>query len=280
MFNSLLTIFSYEFMQHALIAGTIAAILAGIVGYYVLIRQLAFAAHALGHIGFAGASGALLLSLTPMLGQFILTIFAALTMGLLGEKISKSDMAIGIILCFCLGLGSLFLYFYNGYAGGATIILFGNLLGVSKQDLYWMLFLMVASLFFLGLISKRLLFSSLEPELAEAKGISLFWMNMLFILIMAVAVTLTSQVVGIILVFTLLIGPAAISIQWTRRFWAGITTSVLLAVLIVWTGIYLSFVSDWPISFWISTIVFIFYSFTKLAVSQIHYLRFFNRFIP
>lgn len=270
MFNALWQAFSYDFIQHAFLAGTIAAILAGAVGYFVMMRQMAFAAHALGHIGFAGASGALLISLSPMLGQFILTLLAALAMGTLGEKISKNDMVIGIILSFCLGLGSLFLSLYNGYAGSATIILFGNLLGVSVTDLQWMGILMLFSLFFLGLIARRLLFASLEPELAEAKGISLFWTALLFILILAAAVTLASQVVGVILIFTLLVGPAAIAIQWTRRFWSGLLMSIVLAILIVWLGICLSFMTDWPVSFWISASIFLVYSFTKLARFQIH----------
>src|SRR5690348_629540 len=116
MTNALLTMFQYDFMQHAFLAGTLAAILAGVVGYFIIIRNLAFAAHALGHIGFAGASGALLLGVTPITGQLFLTILAALGIGALGDRIHKSDMVIGIILSFCLGLGSLFLHFYGGYA--------------------------------------------------------------------------------------------------------------------------------------------------------------------
>lgn len=256
MFNSITNLFAYEFMQHAFIAGTLAAILAGLVGYFVIIRNLSFAAHALGHIGFAGASGALLVGLAPITGQFILTVIAAVGMGILGERINRMDMAIGIILSFCLGLGTLFLFLYNGYAGQATIILFGNLLGVSNHDLNLMTWLIIISLVVMSIITKRLLFTSLEPVLAEAKGISLFWMSIIFVIILAVAVTLASQVVGVILVFTLLIGPAAIAIQWTQRFWTGISLSVLLAVVIVWLGISLSYYTDWPISFWISGLVF------------------------
>ena len=259
MVNLLLNLFEYDFMQDAFIAGTIAAILAGVVGYFVIIRNLSFAAHALGHIGFAGASGALLIGLTPIVGQFILTVIAAIGIGAFGDRISKSDMAIGIILSFCLGLGTLFLHFYQGYAGQASIILFGNLLGVSHQDIQFMFWLMILSLLAISIIAKRLLFTSLEPELAEAKGISLFWMAILFVIIMAIAVTLTSQVVGVILVFTLLIGPAAIAVQWSRHFWTGLSLSVLLAVLIVWIGITLSYFTDWPISFWISTLTFLLY---------------------
>lgn len=259
-----LNLFQFDFMQNAFIAGTFAAILAGAVGYFVILRNLAFAAHALGHIGFAGASGGLLIALTPLTGQFILTLFAAIGIGALGERISKSDMVIGIILSFCLGLGSLFLHLYNGYAGQATIILFGNLLGVSTHDLQIMFWLMLVSLIMMIVISKRLLFASLEPELAEAKGISLFWLSIIFMIILAVAVTLTSQVVGVILVFTLLIGPAAIAIQWTQHYWSGIILSIFLAVLIVWVGIILSYYTDWPISFWISALVFIIYLLNSL----------------
>jgi zinc/manganese transport system permease protein len=256
MINSFLSIFHYEFMQHAFIAGTLAAILAGIVGYFIILRNLSFAAHAFGHIGFAGASGALLLGVSPIIGQFVLTLLAAIGIGALGERISKSDIVIGIILSFCLGLGTLFLYLYGGYAGQAMIILFGNLLGVSNNDLQIMFWLMIVTLLALCLIARRLLFSSLEPELAEAKGVSQFWTSIIFVIIMSVTVTLASQVVGVILVFILAIGPAAIAIKWTQHFWTGITTSMVLAVIIVWIGILLSYFTDWPISFWISALVF------------------------
>jgi zinc/manganese transport system permease protein len=257
--NVLLSLFDYEFMRHAFFGGTLAAILSGVVGYFVIIRNLSFAAHALGHIGFAGASGALLLSLSPITGQLLLTVIAAIGIGALGNRISKNDMVIGVILSFCLGLGTLFLHFYGGYAGQAMIILFGNLLGVSTHDLKIMSILTIFSLIVIGIISKRLLFASVEPELAEAKGMSLFWISIVFVATMAIAVTLASQVVGVILVFTLVIGPSAIAIQWTQHFWTGMSLSVLLSVLIVWIGLILSYVSDWPISFWISTLVFILY---------------------
>lgn len=259
MLNSIAHIFDYEFMRFAFMAGTLAALLAGIVGYFVVIRNLVFAAHALGHIGFAGASGALLVGLSPISGQFILTMIAAFGMGALGSKISKNDMVIGIVLSFCLGLGTLFLHFYNGYAGQATVILFGNLLGVSVHDLWVMLVLTVVSLISVAVIARPLLFSSLESELAEAKGISLSRMAIVFIIIVAIAVVLASQVVGVILVFTLLIGPAAIALRWTERFWTGFGLSITLALIIVWLGITLSYLTDWPISFWISTLVFVAY---------------------
>lgn len=257
-------LFSYEFMRYAFISGTFAAILSGVVGYFVIARNLSFAAHALGHIGFAGASGALLLHVSPIIGQLFLSLIAAIGMGTLGNRITKNDMIIGIILSFCLGLGTLFLHFYGGYAGQAMIILFGNLFGVSYNDLILITLLTILCLLALSVITRKLLFASIEPELAEAKGLSLSFVSVGFVIIMATAVTLASQVVGVILVFTLIIGPAAIAIQWTERFWTGMSLSITLAILTVWISLVLSYLSDWPISFWISALVFVLYLLSSL----------------
>lgn len=258
-------ILAYDFMRNAFIAGTIAAILAGIVGYFVVIRRLAFAGHALGHIGFAGATGAIFIGMTPIVGQLGLTVLAACGMGLLGERINKSDIAIGVMLAFSLGLGTLFLHFYTAYAGQATAILFGDLLGVSTQAIKLITALTVLSLIALSIIARPLLFTSLEPELAEAKGISLPLIAVFNLIIIAVAVTIASQVVGVLLVFTLLIGPAAIAQQWTRHFWSGLTLSTVIAIMTVWLGIVLAWFTDWPISFWISAIIFVGYILSQIS---------------
>ncbi len=262
-------IFSYDFMRNAFMAGTIAAILAGIVGYFVVIRHLAFAGHALGHIGFAGATGAVLIGMMPILGQLCLTVLAAAGMGLFGERINKSDIAIGVMLAFSLGLGTLFLHFYTAYAGQATAILFGDLLGVSQQAIKLIIILTVLSIIALSIIARPLLFTSLEPELAEAKGISLPLIAVFNLIIIAVAVTIASQVVGVLLVFTLLIGPAAIAQQWTREFWSGLILSTIIAIITVWLGIILAWLTDWPISFWISAIIFAAYILSQIKTRWI-----------
>lgn len=250
----MIEMFNYDFMQNAFIAGTIAAVLAALVGYFIVIRNLAFAGHALSHISFAGAAGAGLFHLSPVNGQLLLTVLAALGMGSLGERIGKSDMVIGIVLAFSLGLGVLFLHLYQAYAGQAMAILFGDVLGVSHQLINTMLWFSIPCLVALGLIARPLLFASLAPELAEARGVSLPIISMLFLFIVAIAVTEVSQIVGVLLVFTLLVGPAAAAIHWTQNFWSGITLSMILAILIVWVGIILAYVTDWPTSFWISAL--------------------------
>lgn len=249
-------IFDYSFMRHAFIAGTLAAILAAITGYFMALRNLTFAGHALSHVGFAGAAAAGLVGLSPLTGQLLITILAAMGMGCLGERVRRNDFIIGIILALALGLGSLFLHFYNSYAGQATAILFGDILGVSTTALKIIAVLTVGCIAALAMIARPMLFASIETELAEAKGVPLMWLTTAFLIIMAIAVTLASQVVGVLLVFTLLVGPAAIALQWTRTFWSGIAITLLLAVGIVWLSIALTYLTDWPVSFWISCLVF------------------------
>jgi zinc/manganese transport system permease protein len=251
--------FSYDFMRNAFVAGTLAALVSAIMGYFMVLRSQAFASHALSHIGFAGAAGAGLIGLSPPAGQLGLTLIAAISMGAMGERIAKSDVAIGITLTFSLGLGILFLYFYANYAGRAMSILFGDLLSVSPALLKTMSIYSLVSISGLVIIAKPLLFATLEPELAEAKGVSLHLISILFLILVSIAITEASQVVGILLVFALLIGPAASAISCTQTFWSGLTVSVLLGLIIVWGGIFLTYYTNWPVSFWISTLSFIFY---------------------
>ncbi len=261
----ILSMFDYGFMQHAFIAGTLIAVLAGAVGYFIVLRNLAFASHALSHIGFAGATGAILLNLSPILGQLVITLLAAFGIGIAGNRINKGDLAIGIILAFSLGLGALFLHLNSHYAGQANIILFGNILSVSQQTLKFMFFLTAICLLILAIISRPLLFASLEPELAEAKGLPLTRLTIMLLLIMAIAVTLASQAVGVLLVFTLLIGPAAIATQWTKTFWPGLGLSIAISLGIIWLGLSLSYLLDWPLSFWSSLLVLLLYLLKPLC---------------
>jgi zinc/manganese transport system permease protein len=259
MIDTLSTYFSYEFVQHALIAGTLSAILGAIVGYFVIIRNSGFAAHSLAHIGFAGAAGAALVGLSPLEGMLLLTVGAGIFMGAAGDKVNRSDMAIGMVLSLSLGLGTLFLKLYSGYAGQAKSILFGEIFGVSTDQLIQMAVLSVLSLGALAIFSRRLLFASVQPRLAEGRGLSLPILSMAFMAVLAISVTLASQVVGILLVFTLVIAPAGIAIRLCRSFWAGILISVALGVAAVWIGILLDCVTGYPATFWITGLFFVLY---------------------
>lgn len=257
--NVLAAPLQYEFMRHAFFAGSLAAVLASLVGFFVVVRQLGFAAHALGHIGFAGATGALLLGWAPMTGQLVISLGTGVAMAALGKRVQEKDTIIGIILALSLGAGMLFLHLHHGYSGQATSILFGDLLGVSQAALNRMLVMTLFGIVVLAVLSRPLWFASLVPVLAEAKSLPLNVLSILFFCIMALAITLASQVVGILLVFALVVGPPAIALLWTRNFWPGISLCLGLSLLIVWLSIYLGYYSDWPISFWICAWVFLLY---------------------
>jgi zinc/manganese transport system permease protein len=241
----------YDFMRNAFLAGGIVAIVSGAVGSFLVLRNLTFAGHALSHVGFAGATGSLLLGLNPLWGLVVFTLAAAIAMGFLGERLRGRDVAVGIILSLALGLGVLFLYLYTSHATQATAILFGNLLGVGPQTVWALLALSGVSLGALAFIARPLLFATLAPELAEAKGVSLRLISVLFLAIVAFAVAEAAQVVGVLLVFALMVGPAAAALRLTSRLRWGISLAVLLAVTETWLGIALAYVTDWPTSFWI-----------------------------
>jgi zinc/manganese transport system permease protein len=243
--------FDYDFMRTAFMAGGIVAIVAGAVGFFLVLRSLTFAGHALSHVGFAGATGSVLIGVSPLWGLLAFTLAAALAMGLLGDKLRGRDVAVGIILSLSLGLGVLFLYFYTTHATQATAILFGNVLGVSYETVWSLLGLGIVSLLALAAISRPLLFSTLEPDLAEAKGVSLRLISVLFLAIVAVAVAEAAQVVGVLLVFALMVGPAAAALNLTSRLRGAIALSVILALTETWAGIALAYATDWPTSFWI-----------------------------
>ncbi len=263
MISTLLTDLGYEFAQNALIAGTIAAILGAIVGYFVVIRDSGFAAHALAHIGFAGAAGAAILGLSPLEGMLLLTTGSGVFMGFTGDKVHRRDMAIGVVLSMSLGLGTLFLSFYSGFAGQARAILFGDILGVSDVQIREMTVLALLSLAALACFSRRLLFASTQPRLAEARGLSLQALSIAFMVVLAISVTLASQIVGILLVFTLVIAPPGIALRFCRSFWAGMIASVILGVIGTWAGILLGFITNRPVTFWIPLLFFVLYLLTE-----------------
>ncbi|HLB33606.1 MAG: hypothetical protein A3F67_03170 [Verrucomicrobia bacterium RIFCSPHIGHO2_12_FULL_41_10] len=256
--------FHYEFVRNALLAGSLAAFLGAVVGYFVVIRNVGFAVHALSHIGFTGATGAALFALSPLEGMLLISMLAGALMGASGNRLHRSEMAIGMVLSVALGLGALFLALYQGFAGEATAILFGNIFGVSHHQIMQTLLLTIITMTVLFFFSRKLLFASIQPDLAEARGLSISWLSILFMMIVAISVTLASQVVGILLVFTLVIGPAGIAAKICRSFWSGLITSIAIALVTVWGGIFLACLTNWPPSFWITTTLFVLYLVTEM----------------
>jgi zinc/manganese transport system permease protein len=269
----------YAFMQHAYEAGTIVALSAGVIGYFVVLRGLSFAAHALSHIGFAGATGAVLLGGAPIVGLLAFTMSAGAVMGALGQRLRGRDVTIGLVMAWSLGLGLLFTALYKGSAQFAIGILFGQIFGIRTQD--------VAVTFVAGLVTvllvlavyRPLLFATLDEEVAEAKGVPVRALSIAFMVVLAVAVSEAVQVVGVLLIFALIVAPAAIAERFTSRPSRGIILSALLAVLFTWVGLTVAYYLPYPVGFFITTIAFWSYILARV-VSGVIARRAAGRLLP
>jgi len=258
--------FQYEFMNNAFAAAGIAAVVSGVVGYFLVMRGQTFAGHALSHIGFAGATGAGLIGLAPLWGLLGFTLAAGIAMGVLSERISNRDVAIGVVLSLALGFGLLFLHYYTSFATQATAILFGNVLAVDHGMIATLAVLGAVTLLALGSIMRPLIFASLQPELAEAKGVPLRFVSTAFLAIVALAVSECAQIVGVLLVFTLMVGPPAAAQRLTTGLWSGLILAAALALAEAWLGLTLAYHTDWPVSFCIAVLSALGY-FAALVVS-------------
>ncbi len=260
----------YEFMRNAFAAAAIVAVVAGPVGYFLVLRGQTFAGHALAHIGFTGATGAFLVGIPPLWGLLALTVAGGVAIGLMGEKLAQRDVAIGLVLALALGFGLLFLHFVTSFATQATALLFGNVLAVDRATVWSLAGLGVVALLALGAIARPLLFASLQPELAEAKGVSLRLHAVLFLAIVAFATAEAAQIVGVLLVFTLMVGPAASSLRLTRRVGPGILLAAGLALFQALGGLALAYETDWPTSFWITALSAMVYGASLLPRAPAH----------
>jgi zinc/manganese transport system permease protein len=258
---------SYQFMQHAFEAGTVVAITAGIVGYFVVLRRSAFAAHALSHIGFAGAAGAVLFNISPVFGLLLFTSSGGVAMTVLGPRASHRDTQIGIVLAFMLGLGVLFISLYTGYATEAYSILFGEILGISSNDVLLTIAASTGILIVASLVFRPLLFASLDENVAEAKGLPVLGLGLVFMLMVAVATSFAVQVVGVLLIFSLMVTPAATAQHLSKRPQGVMLISVAIALAATWIGLFVAFYEPYPVSFFITTIVFS----TYLVVRVFHH---------
>jgi zinc/manganese transport system permease protein len=249
-----ITMLEYGFVINALAAGAIVAVVAGAVGFLLVLRGQTFAGHALSHVGFAGATGAVLVGVSPFWGLVALTLAAGLAMGLLGDRVSGRDVAIGMVLSLSLGLGLLFLHFYTSFATRATSLLFGNVFSVDRGTVWTLAVLGLACLMALAVMARPLLFATLQPDLAEARGVSVRLVSVLFMAIVAIAVAEAAQIVGVLLVFTLMVGPAAAAQRLSTRLGQGLLLTVIIGLAETWAGITLAYHTDWPTSFWIAAL--------------------------
>jgi zinc/manganese transport system permease protein len=228
------------FAQHALLAAGLVAIINGLIGPFVITRGMAFAVHGTSELAFTGAAAGLLLGGNPMVGALAGSLVVAGVIGTLGVRERERDSTIGVVLAFGLGLGVLLLSFYHGFAAEATNILFGNIYGVGRGELAILLAIAIAVIISMGLIYRPLLFASVDPEVASARGVEVRVLGIIFLFILALSVAAAAQVVGTLLVLSLAITPAAAAQRLTAKPLNVTALSVLFALVAGEGGILIS----------------------------------------
>ncbi len=263
-----MSLLGYDFVQNAILAGVIIAIVAGLVGRFVVLRNMSFAVHGIAEVGFTGTAAAVFFGFDAVLGLLAGALLASLGIGTLGVRLRDRDVAIGSVLAFGLGLGVLFLTLDSRYAAQAFSILFGTITGVRRQDVLLLLVLGVATVGALAAISRPLTFASVDPEVAEARGVPVRLLSIGFLLILAIAVAEAIQVVGVLLVLTLLITPAASAQKLSVRPLVATLLAVAIALACTMGGILLGLFTPYPTSFFVATLSFAVYLLSR-ALGQV-----------
>lgn len=270
-----MNLFSSEVFRNALLAGTIVALIAAPVGYFLVLRAHAFAGEALKDIGFAGATGAALFGLPSVTGLIGLTLAAAIALASLSERFRGRDIEVGMVLSFALGLGVLFLSMWAhssaSHAGSGVTILFGSILSISRLDIAFSIGAGLLVLAGLAVAYRPLLFVSVDPTVAEARGLPVRGLSTIFMLILALTVSASVLVVGVLLVGALLIAPAAAAINITRKPAHALLVAIIISVGATWAGIALAFLPgsvNLPVAFTISALTSLSY-FASLVAHRV-----------
>jgi zinc/manganese transport system permease protein len=264
--DQLLNLLGYEFVQNAILAGFVIAIVAGVVSPFVVARNMSFAVHALSELGFTGAAGFILVGLSPVLGLLAGSAATALFIGALGARVRGRDSVIGLVMAFGLGLGVLFITLYPKYASEAFALLFGTINGVSRGDVLFLVAIAAIALVALGMVYRPLTFATVDPEVAEARGVPVRALGIVFLLILAAAVSEAIQVVGVLLILTLLITPGATAERLTPRPGQATLFSIGVALFCTLGGILLALVTNAPVSVFVTSLSFAFYLLARFAI--------------
>jgi zinc/manganese transport system permease protein len=271
-------LFTYPFMVNALAAGTIVAVLGGVVGWYVVLRRQAFASHTLSVMAFPGATGAALVGLPTALGYYVACTVAALAIGRASAGAGRGagqagrtgaqageSAVIGTVQTVGLAAGFLFLSLNHSVLGGPETLLFGTFLGITDSQLLTLLLVALGALAGLAVLARPLLFSSIDRDVARAGGVPVAALDALFLIVLGLAIAATSQLTGALLVFALLIAPAAAAQQITLRPLAGLVLSVALALFTIWLALAIAYYSIYPVGFYVTTIGFVVYVLARAS---------------
>jgi zinc/manganese transport system permease protein len=258
--NIVRDLFEFQFMVNAFRAGTVVAVLAGAVGWFMVLRRQTFAGHTLALIGFPGAAGAVLVGLSAQLGFFVFCIGGALVIAAVPAqrpgRFSEESAVIAVVQTFALACGFLFASLYHGNLSRITSLLFGTFLGITATEVRTLVVVTIAALAVLAVIARPLLFASVDPDVAAAAGVPARGLAILFLVLLGAAAAEASQITGSLLIFALLVLPPATAQAITSRPALGLALSVAIALLVTWTGLGIAYYSPYPIGFWITSIAF------------------------
>jgi zinc/manganese transport system permease protein len=263
-------LFVYPFMVNALEAGTIVAVMAGITGWFVVLRRQTFAAHSLSVMSFPGAAGAALAGLPLAVGYFAACTLAAGAIAT-GSRTgyrrdpSQESAVIGTVEVVGFALGFLFLSLYGGVLENLESLLFGSFLGISTSQVYVLLGVAIGALAFLAIAGRPLLTMSLDELVARANAVPVRPLEIAFLLVLGLAVASTAQITGVLLVFALLVAPAAAAREFTPDIGFGIALSVTIALAVTWIGLGLSYYTNLSVGFYVSSLAFGVYLVTRLG---------------
>jgi zinc/manganese transport system permease protein len=261
---------AFPFMVNALEAGTVVAAMSGVVGWFMVLRRQTFAGHTLSVMAFPGATGALLIGLSAPLGYFVFSGMAALGIGATtgargGAERGREAAITGVVQAFGLACGFLFLSLYQGVLSNYESLLFGSFLGITRGQVLALVLVAAVALAALAIVGRPLLFASLDEGVARARGVPTRLLSLGFLLLLGLAVAETAQITGALLVFALLVAPAATAQLITPRIGASIALSVAIGVLTTWVGIALAYFYDYPVGFYVTTVAFALYVLARVA---------------
>jgi zinc/manganese transport system permease protein len=260
-------LFAFPFMQHALAAGTIVAVMAGVIGWFMVLRRQTFAGHTLSVTAFTGASAASLAGVPVAFGYFGICGLGALALAAAAgprRALAAESAATGSVGALALALGFLFVNLYHGVLGGLNSLLFGTFLGITSSQVLVLLAVAAVAILVVALAARPLLFASVDPDVARAGGVPVRLLGLGFLLVLGLAVAETSQITGALLVFALLVTPAAAAHRITARPFAGVVLSVALALAVTWLGLALAYFSVYPVGFYITSLSFAVYVLARV----------------
>jgi zinc/manganese transport system permease protein len=258
--NIVRDLFEFQFMVNAFRAGSVIAILAGAVGWFMVLRRQTFAGHTLALIGFPGAAGAVLVGLSAQLGFFAFCVGGALVIAAVPAqrpgRFSEESAVIAVVQTFALACGFLFASLYRGNLSRINSLLFGTFLGITTTEVRTLVVVTTAALAVLAFIARPLLFASVDPDVADAAGVPARGLAIVFLILLGAAAAEASQITGSLLIFALLVLPPATAQAITSRPVLGLALSIGIGLLVTWTGLGIAYYSPYPIGFWITSIAF------------------------